>query len=304
MSTTPELQVETSEAICTADTTITTTTTSTTTGSANIDTTSTTTTTAISYMKEEKSDTAESSNLMLEKSENEQLHRDSVTNSATISITENLSSVVVEEKADLMQPSNCDTVAEDKVIADDASNDASKVDVEIENNTADVTASEVTCLQSSANSFNQNRLDCNMSDSANLEIVSDQISRATESVLPESEINATTAVVEETDTAFIPSNDGKNEIDLKDDKIRKTDDHDTAKENSGSEGDSKTREEYMSLDDKEASSDEGDHFVDAKSSTQIDGNSGDGLPEGDETKEQTEEIQDEEVYEYDEEVGL
>uniref|UniRef100_A0A0R3RZV5 Protein CASC3 n=1 Tax=Elaeophora elaphi TaxID=1147741 RepID=A0A0R3RZV5_9BILA len=246
-----------------------------------------------------------------EDQENEQSHSDITANCTAISNAEKCSTpVAAGEKEGLVQSSNRNAVAEDGAIADHANiNRPENIDAmltfETENTAA--VASVTANLQNSADSFKLNKVECNTCDSTehNLKSVSDQTSKS-EVTTPtglavESQINTTAAIVESSDAAFKPSGREKEENDLKNKRVEGTDE-DREKENSYSEGDYQIKEEFTSLDEKEASSDEADHFVDAKSSTQISGASGDDAAEiGEEIKEQIEEIQDEEGYEYDEE---
>ncbi|CAG9540030.1 unnamed protein product [Cercopithifilaria johnstoni] len=325
MSAVPEVEVETRKTDCTdtitstdsttttttTTTTATTTTTTTTTIATTVITTPAVTTTTISDMKEQKKYTAENSVLpciKTEDPENGQFHSDFVMNSATVPIAERLSSAATEEKKDLVQSSNSDIVTEDNVIADNENIDRPEVDAVLTFETENTAVGVAANVQNSANSSNQNKADCNISSSAvhNLKIASDQslkpeVITPIDSALSESQINATAAIAEQSDAAFILSSGEKEENDLKDERIRGTDEG-TETEINDSEGDYKRKERSTSLDDKEASSDEADHFVDAKSSDQIDSALGDDAVEiGKETKEQTEEIQDEEGYESDEE---
>ncbi|KAL3998922.1 CASC3/Barentsz eIF4AIII binding family protein [Acanthocheilonema viteae] len=297
----------------TATTATTTTATTATTGSTTDTTTSITT--AVSGMEEEKKDIAENlipSCTTSKNLENTQFRSNfAVTSTTMLTTPEKSSLIATEEKTDLIQSSNSsNTVANDDAIADKENTDRSEFGTfETENTTAAVTTTnEVSYLQNSGNSSDQkNKTDCNVSDSAehNLKIISDQTLKpevttpGTFSALFENQTKA--VIVEHSDAAFKPSDGKKEENDLKDERVKETD-KGTEKENSGSEGDYKTKEGSTSLDDKEVSSDDADHFVDAKSSTQIDGTSEDDAVEiGEETKEQPEEIQDEEGYDYDEE---
>uniref|UniRef100_A0AAF5PFV5 Protein CASC3 n=1 Tax=Wuchereria bancrofti TaxID=6293 RepID=A0AAF5PFV5_WUCBA len=321
----PEVKVETPEAICTAITTDTTDTTTTATTATTTTTTTTTTattpTTAIATttaattttttpidMKEEKKGSTENLIPSCKKldQENEQLHSDFAMNSAAITTAKESSLEITKEKADLMHSSNSGIVEEDGAITDNANIDKSKVApmliLETENNTAGITTNEVTDIQKFANNFGQNKADSNMSNLAghNLKTNSGQILKS-EIAMPTGEapskgrVNDIAATVEQSS----PS-DGEKKNDLKDERFGAIGDN-TEKDNNDSE-DYKTKEDSTSVDDRQASSDETDYFVDAKSSTQVDGASGDDIVEiSDETKEQMEEIQDEEGYEYEEE---
>lgn len=302
MSAVPEVKVETCKNTVTVSTdTITTSTTATTTAAATTTattaiTTTTTTIEAASDVKEKK-DTTENSVPLCIKSENpgnEQSHPDFTMNSA-ISTTEKSSLTAIKEKKDLVQSSNSDTVTGD--VTDNANIDRPEVGAVstfgAKITTAGNAANEVTVLQDSANSF----------DSSD-QTLKPKVTTSVDPALSESQINATDTVVEQSDVAFIPTSGENEENDLEDERVREINEG-MEKEDSDSEGDYKTQEGSTSLADKEASSDETDHFVDAKSYTQMDGASGDDAAEiGEEAKEQTEEIQDEEGYEYDEEVGL
>uniref|UniRef100_A0A1I7V765 Protein CASC3 n=1 Tax=Loa loa TaxID=7209 RepID=A0A1I7V765_LOALO len=321
MSAVPEVKIETPEAICsviitdTTDTTTTTmtTTTATVTTATTITTATTTATiTTASGMKEEKKDSAEnpisSCIVKQEDSENRKLHSDFAINSATTPATEKSSLVATEEKANLLQSSSSDAVADKGAFTDNANIDRPEIakSLKTDDTTAGVTANEVIDLQNSANNFEQNKMNCKMPDSTepNLNIISDQTLKP-ETVIPtglmlsENRINNTAAIVEPSDAVFVSSDEKKEKNDLKDGGVTETGE---GIEKDNLEKDYKAKEESTSLDDKEASSDEVDHFVDAKSSTQIDGASGDDTVENsEEIKEQTEEIQDEDGYEYDDE---
>ncbi|VDO34015.1 unnamed protein product, partial [Onchocerca flexuosa] len=217
-------------------------------------------------------------------------------NSATLPTVEKPSSTTTEEKAQLVQTSDDDTVAKDGAITNNAN--VSR---------PEVVAAPTSGTEDSVSNSEQNKADFNLSNSneCNLKIISDQTLKsevpASSGPAPsENQINtATSAVVDTSDATFIPSGGEKKENDLKDEGIEEIR---TEKDSSGVEGNYKIEEKSVSLDDKEVSSDETDHFVDAKSSTQIDDGSGDDAIEiSGETKERTEEIQDEEGYEYDEE---
>ncbi|VIO97065.1 Uncharacterized protein BM_BM9772 [Brugia malayi] len=322
MSAVPEVKVETPEAICTAITTdtsdtITTTTTAstattaTTTSTTTIATTPTTTVTTITPidMKEEKKDSTENlipSCKKLEDQESEELHSDFAVNSATIPTAKESSLQITKEKADLVHSSNSG-IAEDGAITDNKNIDKSKVTpmliLETENNTAGITTNEVTDLQKFANNFDQNKVDPSMSNLAehNLttnsgQILKSEVAMSAGEVPSKGRANDVATTVEQP----LPSDDEK-ENDFKDKRFGGIGDG-TEKDNNDSEEDYKTKEDSTSIDDRQASSDETDHFVDAKSSSQVDGGSGDDTVEiSDETKEQMEEIQDEEGYEYEEE---
>ncbi|VDK88972.1 unnamed protein product, partial [Litomosoides sigmodontis] len=287
----------------------TTTTTPTTNSNTTTENTTTTTTTATEAASgnKEKDSTENSVPLCIkpENPRNEQFHPDSSMNSA-IPATEKSSPGVTEEKKNLMQSSNSAAVTGDGAVADNVNIDKPEVDALSTSgteNTTGITASEGTLLRDSANSFDQNK---DGSFEHNLKGASDQtlkpkVTTPVDSPLPESQINATDAIIEQSDVAFTPSSGENEENYVKDETVRGIDEG-MEKEDSDSEGDFKTQERSTSLADKEASSDETDHFVDAKSYTQMDGASGDDAVEiGEEAKEQTEEIQDEEGYEYDEE---
>uniref|UniRef100_A0A8R1TN41 Protein CASC3 n=1 Tax=Onchocerca volvulus TaxID=6282 RepID=A0A8R1TN41_ONCVO len=309
MSAVSEVEVKTPEASCTPIITTTaasiipttTATTDSTTDNATTTTTTTTTDTTAIDIKEQMKDTVENptpSCTKLDDPENGQLHSDFSANSATVPTTEKPSSAITEEKAQLVQSSNSDTVAKDDVITNNANV-----------NRPEVTAATSTFeTEDSVSNSEQNKADFNMSNSNenNLKINSDQISKpevvpASSNPAPsENQINsAISTVVETSDASFMPSDGEKKEKDLKDEGIGGIR---TEKDSNGSEGNYKIKKKSVSVDDKEASSDETDHFVDAKSSTHIDDGSGDDTIEiSGEAKEQTEEIQDEEGYEYDEE---
>uniref|UniRef100_A0A915Q233 Protein CASC3 n=1 Tax=Setaria digitata TaxID=48799 RepID=A0A915Q233_9BILA len=276
----------------------------TTTATTNITTVLTTSTTITStdtpVMEEQKRGTAESSVPSWVKPENAESR----------SVVEELSSVGSEEKAGLLQSSKTDSVTGNSGATDNANveqHESSTVlsSTKTTGNVATVGASEVTQSQSSTDNFGQNKVELNMSDSAKFNIISDQNVR-NEEVTPAGAATSETLVSPAAATILLPDassppSDEEKENHSKNEGVSEINE-DTIIGRNGPEGGRKTREESPLLDDKETSSDETDHFVDAKSSAQMYGASGDDPAEiSGETKEQTEEIRDEEGYEYDEE---
>lgn len=127
----------------------------------------------------------------------------------------------------------------------------------------------------------------------------------TEQTLVKPGINSINAILESSDGALKSFNGEKEENDAKDKIVEGIGENGAVKATNDLGEDYQKKEESASLSDKEVSSDGTDQFVDARSSTQFDGASGDGTTEiSDEIKVQMGEIEDEKGYEYDKEVSL